>query len=52
MTAVMFILAVAQIGAVPVLLVAVGWLFYQGGTGWAIALLVWTAMVGSLDTSR
>lgn len=49
LTAVMFILAIAQIGVVPVLLVAVGWLFYQKVTVWAIALLVWTAVVGTMD---
>lgn len=49
LTAVMFILAIAQLGVVPVLAVAVGWLFWKGITGWAIALLVWTLIVGSLD---
>lgn len=49
LTAVMFILAIAQIGVVPVMLVAVGWLFYKKITAWAIALLVWSAVVGSLD---
>jgi predicted PurR-regulated permease PerM len=49
LTAVMFLLAIAQIGVVPVLAVAVGWLFWKGATLWAIALLVWTVIVGSLD---
>ncbi|NJC88869.1 MAG: AI-2E family transporter YdiK [Desulfuromonas sp.] len=49
LTAVMFILAIAQIGVVPVMLVAVGWLFYKKITAWAIALLVWSAVVGRLD---
>lgn len=49
LTAVMFILAVAQIGAVPVLVVAVAWLYWSGSHGWATALLVWALIVGSLD---
>jgi len=49
LTAVMFLFAIAQIGVVPVLAVAVAWLFWQGATLWAIALLVWTVIVGSLD---
>ena len=49
LTAVMFMLAVAQIGAVPVLVVALVWLWFQGSTAWFVALLVWTVIVGSLD---
>jgi predicted PurR-regulated permease PerM len=49
LTAVMFMLAVAQIGAVPVLVCALVWLWFQGSTGWFFALLVWTLLVGSLD---
>jgi predicted PurR-regulated permease PerM len=29
--------------------VAVGWLFWKGVTSWAVFLLVWTIVVGSLD---
>jgi predicted PurR-regulated permease PerM len=49
LTAVMFMLALAQIGAVPVLLGAAAWLWWKGDTGWFAALLVWTIVVGSLD---
>jgi predicted PurR-regulated permease PerM len=49
LTAVMFLLAIVQIGVVPVLAVAVGWLFYKDVTAWAVFLLVWTVVVGSLD---
>ncbi|HEV8113347.1 MAG TPA: AI-2E family transporter YdiK [Planctomycetota bacterium] len=49
LTAVMFMLSVAQIGASPVLACAVIWLFWKGDTGWAVGLLVWTIIVGSLD---
>jgi predicted PurR-regulated permease PerM len=49
LTAVMFLLAVAQIGAGPVLACATLWMYWTGDTAWAIALLVWTIIVGSLD---
>lgn len=49
LTAVMFMLALAQIGAAPVLAVAVIWLYWTGAYGWATALLVWTVIVSSLD---
>jgi predicted PurR-regulated permease PerM len=32
-----------------VLLGAVGWLYLNDETSWAVALLVWTVIVGSLD---
>jgi len=49
LTAIMFLLALAQIGAVPVLVVAIVWLYWTGAVGWAIALLLWSLVVGSLD---
>lgn len=49
LTALMFMLAIAQIGAAPVLALVAAWLYWQGATGWAIALLAWTVVVGSLD---
>ena len=49
LTAVMFMLALAQIGAVPVLLCALAWLWWKDATAWFFALLVWTVIVGSLD---
>jgi predicted PurR-regulated permease PerM len=49
LTAVMFMLALAQIGPLPVLLGGLVWLWWQGETGWFVALLVWTIVVGSLD---
>ena len=48
-TALMFVLAVAQIGAGPVLLLAVAWLYWSGDPVWGTAMLVWTLIVGSLD---
>lgn len=49
LTAVMFVLAVAQIGAVPVLVCAVAWLWWGGQLGVGTALLVWAVLVGTLD---
>ncbi|MFN0242761.1 MAG: AI-2E family transporter YdiK [Planctomycetota bacterium] len=49
LTAVMFMLAVAQIGAVPVLACAVIWLFWKGDTAFGVGLLVWTVIVGTMD---
>ena len=49
LTAVMFLSAVAQIGAVPVLACAVIWLYARDSNGWGTALLVWTVVVGLLD---
>ena len=54
LTAVMLMLCIVQIGPAPVLLPAVGWLYYIGdsGTGsgvWAIILLVASILVIALD---
>jgi predicted PurR-regulated permease PerM len=49
LTAIMFMLSVAQIGAVPVLVVAVVWLYWSGATGWGTFLLAVTVVVGTLD---
>lgn len=49
LTAVMFMLAIAQIGAVPVLALAVVWTYWSVGTGWGTFLLIWTVVVGGMD---
>jgi predicted PurR-regulated permease PerM len=49
LTAVMLMLCLAQIGPLPVLLAAVGWLFWQGDTTWAVVLLVASTVVGTID---
>lgn len=49
LTALMLVLCIAQIGPVPVLLVACGWLWWSGETGWALGLLAWSVVVGTLD---
>jgi predicted PurR-regulated permease PerM len=49
LTSLMFLLTIAQIGPIPVLLGAVVWLYASGQMFWAIVLLVWLAIVGTLD---
>lgn len=49
LTGLMFFLAVAQLGAVPVLVPAVVWLYWRGDTTWGTFLLVVTIFVGTLD---
>lgn len=49
LTAVMFLLSVAQIGAVPVLLPAVIWLYWRDDVVWGSFLLVVMVVVSTLD---
>jgi predicted PurR-regulated permease PerM len=49
LTLAMFVLALAQLGVFLVLLLAALWLFWKGQTVWGIVLLVWMAVVGSMD---
>jgi predicted PurR-regulated permease PerM len=49
LTAIMFLLGVSQIGAVPVLIGAVIWLYWENQTLWGTVMLVWTAITGTLD---
>jgi predicted PurR-regulated permease PerM len=49
LTALMFLFAVAQIGAVPVLIVPVIWLYWSGSPGRGTFLLVVTIIAGTLD---
>lgn len=49
LTAVMFLLAVAQIGAALVLVVPVIWLYWSGAAGWGTFLLVVTVIAATLD---
>ena len=49
LTAVMFLLAVAQIGAVPILALATIWLYWSGDPVWGTFLLVVTLIAGTLD---
>jgi predicted PurR-regulated permease PerM len=49
LTAVMFVLAVAQIGAGPVLIIATIWLYWKMDTTTATVFLVWAVFVGTID---
>jgi predicted PurR-regulated permease PerM len=49
LTAVMLMLCLAQLGPLPVLVAATGWLFWQGESGWGSAVLVASVVVGTLD---
>lgn len=49
LTALMFMLAVAQIGAVPVLAAAIVWLYWIDAFAWGTFLLVVAVVVGTLD---
>ena len=49
LTAVVFILCIAQLGPGLVLIPAVIWLFYSDQTAWGTILLVWSLFVGTID---
>jgi len=49
LTAVMFILCIAQLGPGLVLIPAVIWLFWSDSTTWGIVLLGWSIFVGTFD---
>jgi predicted PurR-regulated permease PerM len=49
LTALMFMLCIAQLGPILVLAPAVAWLYWSGENGWGTFLLVWTLVVGSMD---
>jgi predicted PurR-regulated permease PerM len=49
LTALMFMLGVAQIGATPVMALAVGWLYWSGNTLTATIFLPWAIFVSVLD---
>jgi predicted PurR-regulated permease PerM len=49
LTAVMFMLSLAQLGPLLVLVPAVAWLYWKGASGWGTFLLVWTIVVTPID---
>jgi predicted PurR-regulated permease PerM len=49
LTAIAFILGIAQLGPVPVLAPSVFWLYWTGRAGWATTLLIWSLPVAALD---
>jgi predicted PurR-regulated permease PerM len=50
LTAVMFMLAIAQVGPLLVLVPAVVWLYWSSSIVWGTFLLIWTLVVGSMDS--
>lgn len=49
LTALIFMLTIAQIGAGPVLIPAIIWLFWKDSIGWGTAMLVWSVIVMGMD---
>ena len=49
LTAVMFMMCIAQLGPGLVLIPAVVWLYWSGEPGWGTFMLVWSIIVISLD---
>jgi predicted PurR-regulated permease PerM len=49
LTALAFVLAVAQIGPLPILIAAVIWVYSQHGGMWGTVFLAWTAICGTID---
>jgi predicted PurR-regulated permease PerM len=49
LTALMFMLCIAQLGPAPVLVPAVIWVFYGGQVGWGVFLLVCAVVITLLD---
>jgi predicted PurR-regulated permease PerM len=49
LTAIIFILCIAQLGPLLVLAPVVGWLYWSGDAVWGTVMLVWTLLVGALD---
>ena len=49
LTAVMFMLCIAQVGPILVLVPAVIWLYWKDATLWGTVLLVWSIFVGAID---
>ncbi len=50
LTALLFVVCVAQIGMLVVLIPAVAWVYWSGHPGWGTALLVWSLAASLLDT--
>jgi predicted PurR-regulated permease PerM len=49
LSAVMFLLSIAQIGVLPVLGAVVAWLYWTGESGWGTFMLVWTIVAAPMD---
>ncbi|MEW6267734.1 MAG: AI-2E family transporter YdiK [Thermodesulfobacteriota bacterium] len=49
LTAIMFMLCIAQIGPLLVLLACTAWVWRHAGSGWGTLMLVWSLAVGLMD---
>ncbi len=49
LTALIFLLSLVQIGAGPVLIPTIIWLFWTGSTGWGTFMLLWSVLAMGLD---
>jgi predicted PurR-regulated permease PerM len=49
LTAIAFILGIAQLGPIPVVAPSIFWLYWTGSAGWATVLLIWSLPVATLD---
>ncbi|NCH55608.1 AI-2E family transporter YdiK [Cronobacter muytjensii] len=49
LTVVMILSCLVQLGPLPVLVPAIIWLYWSGDATWGTVLLVWSAVVGTLD---
>jgi predicted PurR-regulated permease PerM len=49
LTALMFMLGVAQVGAAPVLIAAVIWVYAKSGAVWGTGFLIWAIFCGTFD---
>lgn len=49
LTAVMFMLCIAQLGPALVLIPAVIWVYWSGDASWGTFLLIWSVIVGTMD---
>jgi predicted PurR-regulated permease PerM len=49
LTAVMFMLCIAQLGPGLILIPAIIWVYWSGDASWGTFLLIWSAIVGTMD---
>jgi predicted PurR-regulated permease PerM len=50
LTAVMFMLCIAQLGPLPVLVPAVIWLYWSGDSVWGSVLVIWSILLSTVDS--
>jgi predicted PurR-regulated permease PerM len=50
LTAVMFMLCIAQLGPLPVLVPAVIWLYWSGESVWGTVLVIWSVLLSTMDS--